>query len=108
KSKSLIEGRKPNYHISASVAVKTDEKEQYIRNRGFKDEHYKKMILQYIEKFGHATKGDIDSLVYDTLPNILSDKQKHNKIHNILYAMSKKEMSIKNKGTNRTPKWIKA
>jgi ATP-dependent DNA helicase RecG len=107
KNKGLIEGRKPNFHISVTVARATGEKTEYIRFRGFKDEHYKNMILKYLEKFGSATKEDIDKLIFEHLPAILNEKQKYNKIHNILYAMSKKDKTIKNLGTNRYPKWVK-
>lgn len=106
KTKALIEGRKPNYHISAIVAMNTDEKEQYIKNRGFKDEHYKKMILDYIHKYGSATKENIDQLILDILPAILDEKQKENKLRNLVYALSKKDKSIENQGTTRYPKWF--
>ena len=107
KAKHLIEGRKPNYFISANVANATDEKEKYIRMRGFKDDHYKKMILDYIDEYDSASKANIDQLLLDILPAVLDEKQKHNKIHNILYALSGKEKKIKNIGTNRYPKWMK-
>lgn len=107
KNKGLIEGRKPNFHIAATVAQATGEKADYIKFRGFKDEYYKEMILRYLEKFGSAGKEDIDMLVLEHLPAVLNEKQKYNKIHNILYAMSKKNRTIKNTGTNRYPRWIK-
>jgi len=107
KNKGLIEGRKPNFHISATVAKATDEKADYIRFSGFKDDYYKNMILKYLEKFEVAIKEDIDKLIFEHLPSILNEQQKYNKIHNILYAMSKKDKTIKNMGTNRYPKWVK-
>jgi ATP-dependent DNA helicase RecG len=106
KTKVLIEGRKPNYHISAIVAKNTDEKEQYIKNRGFKDDHYKKMILDYLHKYGSATKENIDQLILDILPAILDEKQKANKLRNLVYALSKKDKLIENQGTIRYPKWF--
>ncbi len=108
KSKHLIEGRKPNFYISASVASTIGEKGKYIKLRGFKDDHYKKLILEYLDKYGSATKQDIDSLILDILPNILDKSQKENKVRNIVYSMSKKDESIENEGTNRKPKWIKS
>lgn len=108
RGKKLIEGRKPNFHISATIAAVTNEKEQYIKMRGFKDEHYKKMILEYIEKYGFATKADIDHLIFDILPSVLDKSQKENKVRNIIYSLSKREQLIVNRGTNRYPKWEKA
>lgn len=105
KRNNLIEGRKPNFHISPVIADATGERASYIKQRGFKDEHYKKMIIEYLETYGEATKKDIDELLLDILPSVLDKKQKDNKIRNIVYAMSKKDQNIKNLGTHRFPKW---
>lgn len=106
KNKHLIEGRKPNYHISSNVALKTNEKELYIKNRGLKDDYYKKMIVEYIDKYGSATKTDIDHLILDILPYVLDENQKANKVRNLVYALSKKDQLIENQGTVRFPKWV--
>lgn len=106
KAKHLIEGRKPNFHISSDVAAITGEKASYIKQRGFKDDHYKKMIIDYLKKYETASKKDIDDLILDILPSVLDKKQKENKIRNIIYSMSKKEQLIENKGTNRNPNWV--
>lgn len=105
KEKGLIEWRKPNLYISVDVAKQTDQKSEYIKQRGFKDAHYKQMILEYLDKYKTATKQDINKLILDILPSILDKGQKENKIRNIVYAMSKKDKSIKNIGTNRNPIW---
>lgn len=107
KAKKLIEGRKPNFHISSKVALATNQKGDYIRLRGFKDEHYKRMILEYLDKYPSASKGDIDKLILDILPNVLDIGKKKNKLRNLMYSMSKKDKSIENIGTNRKPKWVK-
>lgn len=91
RQQGLIEGRKPNFHISARVARQSDEKARYIRNRGFDDQHYKQMITEYIEKFGSAKRTDIDGLLLDKLPDVLDEQQKHHKVKNLL-------QSLKNQG----------
>jgi len=106
KSKHLIEGRKPNFHISSDVAEVVGEKASYIKQRGFKDEHYKKMIIDYLKTYGQASKKEIDELILDILPSVLDKNQKENKIRNIIYSLSKKEQIIENKGTNRKPQWV--
>lgn len=106
RRKNLIEGRKPNFHISVSVAKAAGEKEQYIKNRGFKDDHYKKMILDYLTQYHQASKENIDRLILDILPAVLDKQQRQNKVRNLLYAMKNKDETIDNKGTNRKPKWI--
>lgn len=107
KSKKLVEGRKPNFHISSKVALATNQKGDYIKMRGFKDKHYKNMILEYLEKYERASKEDIDKLILDILPDVLDRERKKNKLRNMMYAMSKRDMSIKNIGTNRKPIWTK-
>ncbi len=106
KKNQLIEGRKPNYFISSLIAEATNQKAKYIKNRGFKDEHYKKMVLDFINKYGKATKEEIDNLLLDILPDILDEGQKKNKVRNLMYAMHKRDKIIENKGTTRNPLWI--
>ena len=108
KVKRLIEGRKPNYHISFDVAEKTHMQAEYIKTRGLKDDYFKKLILEYLDKYKQASKEDIDNLLLDILPGVLDGNQKKNKIHNLIYAMSKKDKTIINRGTNRYPQWVRA
>ncbi len=108
KRKRLIEGRKPNYHISFDVAEKTNMQAEYIKTRGLKDDHFKTLILEYLDKCKQASKEDIDNLLLDILPGVLDEKQRKNKIRNLIYAMSKKDKTILNQGTNRYPKWVRS
>lgn len=87
KVQGLIEGRKPNYHISEQLADHSGERAQYIRNRAFDDQYYKKQILEYLEVYKEAKRLDIDMLILDKLPDILDEKQKSNKVKNLLQAM---------------------
>ena len=105
KKKGYIEGRKPNYFISAQIAEATNQKAEYIKNRGFKDDHYKKLVIDFITQYKKASKEDIDKLLYDILPDVLSDTKKKNKIRNLLYAMSARDETIKNEGSRTKPKW---
>lgn len=107
KAKGLIEGRKPNFHISFDVAQKVNMQADYIKNRSLKDDYFKKLILEYLDKFKHANREEIDKLLMDILPRVLDEQQRRNKIRNLLYAMSRKDKTIKNQGTNRKPSWIK-
>ena len=67
--------------------------------------YYKTMVLELLTKYGSASKRDIDKLILDILPAVLDNKQKENKIRNLIYAMSKRDNTIVNQGTNRNPKW---
>nr|WP_314896941.1 hypothetical protein [uncultured Flavobacterium sp.] len=103
----MIEGRKPNYYISVELDEITGEKADYICHRGFKDEHYKKMVLDYLDKYEYASKEDIDKLILDILPDVLDKQQKENKVKNLIYAMHKKDKTLVNRETNRKPIWKK-
>ncbi|WP_153797634.1 RNA-binding domain-containing protein [Foetidibacter luteolus] len=105
RERGFIEGRKPNFHISFSIAQGAGQKADYIKNRGLKDQHYKDLILEFIDKYGAATKSDIDELIIDILPNVLSLPQKQNKVRNLVYSMSKRDRTINNQGTQRKPIW---
>lgn len=107
KKKKLIEGRYPNPYIAASIADAVESRDSYIKNRAFDDSHYKDMILAYLDKYKKADRAAIDRLLTDKLSDILDQKQKKAKIGNIIYAMSKREQSIKNIGSKRKPVWIK-
>lgn len=106
KKKGFIEGRKPNYFISAQIAEATNQKAEYIKNRGFKDDHYKKLVIDFIAEYKKASKEDINKLLYDILPDVLSEDKKKNKIRNLLYAMSAKDQTIKNEGSRTKPQWV--
>lgn len=105
KGKNLVEGRYPNIYISEQVAKTTGEKAQYIKNRGFDDSYYKKLILEFLKKYPNSSRKDINNLLSNKLPEIYTEKQKVNKIHNLLFALSKRERRIRNNGNNRNPKW---
>ena len=97
KSLGLIEGRKTNFHISAQLAEHSGERAQYIRNKAFDDQHYKQLILEYLDKFGTAKRVDINKLLLDKLPDILTAAQKQHKVKNLLQAL-KHEGVIEPKG----------
>lgn len=89
KSKGLIEGRKPNFHISATVAKATGDKADYIKQRGIDDGYCQKIILDYLETFGEGKKEDFEAVLLDKLPDVLDYTQKSNKIKNNLQSLRK-------------------
>lgn len=100
----LIEGRRPHLHVAADVAAVTASKVDYIRTRAQDDEHYVKMITDYLTKFSSATRRDIDLLIKDKLSEALSDTQKVKKISNLLTKM-KRDGLIYNAGGRSHPRW---
>jgi len=106
KSQKLVEGRYPRLFVSSSIAAAMREKAKYIKYRAFDDQQYKNMIIAFIKRYGSASREEIDDLLLKKLSDVLSEKQKQNKISNLLYAMSKKDKIIKNDGSRRVPKWV--
>jgi len=89
KQRKLIEGRKPNYFIAAQVATTIDDKAAYIRNRAFDDAHYKDMIISYLKKFKKGNRSEIENLIIPKLSEVLVEKQKKDKVKNLLQSMRK-------------------
>ncbi len=100
----MIEGRRPHLHVAANVAAVTASKAEYIRTRAQDDEHYVKMITDYLRKFTSATRRDVDDLIKDKLSEALDDSQKRNKISNLLTKMKRSGL-IQNTGTKSHSTW---
>ena len=103
----LIEGRKPNFHISASIAKATDKRAEYIRMKTQDDEFLAKLVTDFIEKFKSASRADIDKLLTQKLGDILTDQQKSKKISNLLFKLSRLGI-IRNAASRRSPSWVLA
>lgn len=100
----LIEGRKPNFHVSATVAEATGSKAEYIRTRAQGDAHYVKLVMDYLEKFGGATRQEVDDLLLPLLHGSLTEAQKANKISYLLTKM-RRSGQIVNTGSDKSPHW---
>lgn len=101
KKEKLIEGRKPNYFISATIAKATGQQSDYFNKRGIDDEYCRKMILDYLKQFGAASRADLEEMLLNKLPKILTEKQRKDKVKNNLQALKIKE-EIK---LNEARKW---
>lgn len=100
RSQKLVEGRLTSLYLSASAAKSIDESTTYIKNKGFDDKYYKDLIVEYLKQYKKAKKKDIRELLWDKLPDALSDKQKEYKIGNLL-AVLKKNNIIDTDSTNQ-------
>ena len=103
-AKRLVEGRRPNLFVSAEVAAATETQADYIKKRAFDKDHYKKMVVAYLTKFGEAKREDIDKLLIDKLSDALDEDQKRNFITNLLQEM-RKDGVLDREGANRWSKW---
>lgn len=104
KRMQLIEGRKPNFHVSAAVAEVTANKADYIRTRAQDDEFYAKLLTDYLEKFGQASRVEVNKLLLDKLSDALTAEQKDDKIGNLLTKLRRKGR-ICNTGSRGHPIW---
>ncbi|MEV8136587.1 RNA-binding domain-containing protein [Microbacterium aurantiacum] len=100
----LIEGRRPNLHVAAAVAAAAGSQVDYIRTRAQDDEHYTKLVLDYLEKFGSCTRQEINRLLLDKLSDALTPQQKEAKIHNLLSKLRRKGL-IETQGSRRSARW---
>ena len=80
---------RPNLFVSAEIAAATETQADYIKKRAFDKDHYKKMVVAYLTKFGEAKREDIDKLLIDKLSDALDEDQKRNFITNLLQEMRK-------------------
>lgn len=79
RKKKLIEGRKPNVFLSRNIVRQTKDvglKATYVKNKSFDDEYFRKLIIQYLEKFSIAKRSDIDDLLMGKLSDVLTIDQK--------------------------------
>lgn len=104
KGKGLIEGRKPNFYISAALAKVTGQKALYSKNKGFNNQYYLELILKAIKEHQTITRKDIDELITEKLPEVYNPKQKKIKINNLISELRNKG-KIQNLGNDRNPIW---
>lgn len=101
---NFIEGRKPNLHVSASIAAVTATKAEYIRTRAQDDEFYIKLITDYLAKFHSATRKEIEKLLLKKLSDALDTTQKERKISSLLSSMRRRGKII-NTASRKAPVW---
>lgn len=100
----LIEGRKPNYHVSAQVVAAAGDKAAYIRTRAQDDEFYTKLLTDYLARFGQADRTEINNLLLDKLSDALAPKQRYNKVSNLLGKLRRRGVIV-NAGSDTAPVW---
>jgi ATP-dependent DNA helicase RecG len=105
RAHELIEGKKPNFFISAKVAQKTGQKAVYTKYRAFDKTYYLDLIEKAVREHGHVERTDVDELLWKKLPDWMDDKQKKIKINNLLAELRKKN-KIRNDGSDAKPKWV--
>jgi ATP-dependent DNA helicase RecG len=89
RNKKLIEGRRPNIHVSSDVAAATDTMVDYLTKRGIDKDYCQKMVVELLSKKAEASRPEIESLLMAKLSDALDDEQKRNFIKNLLQEMKR-------------------
>lgn len=105
KAKALIEGRRPNFYIAQPVAERIGQKASYSKNKAFEKRYYLDFILKAIGENGSMTRKDIDELLWNKLPEWMTDKQRKTKIGNLLGEL-KRAGHIERVGAKKTSSWV--
>ena len=64
------------------------------------------MIVDYLEKFGKAQRKDLRKLLWDKLPEVLSDKQKERKILTLLTYLKRAGKIDTDSDNKQKSSWI--
>lgn len=105
RQKKLIEGRRPNFFLSKDIAQELEQKADYSKNKGLDKQYYLDFILKAIKEHGSMTRVDIDKLLWNKLPEWMTDKQRKNRIKNLLSEL-RTNGEIHNSGTLGNSQWI--
>lgn len=104
KAAGLVEGRYPNLFLAGRVARLTGQKARHIRERGLSRQYYLNLIEALVREHQPVSRQEIDRLLLDKLPEVLNEKQKKEKVHTLLYDLSK-QRKIENRGSRARPAW---
>ena len=105
RAEGLVEGRVPHLHVSAKIAALTGREAEYIKSRQKPSKHYHSLILDYLEKFGSASREKINELLIDEIRGDYSREEKLDKISNILSYL-RINRKIRNIGTKHDSIWV--
>lgn len=102
----VVEGKAPHVYLSASLAKAMDEQATYIKNKAFDDQYYKDMIQNYLQTFKKGKKKDFTKVLFEKLPNVLDDKQKENKVRNLLTSMKREGIIRLDAENKQIANWV--
>lgn len=99
RAAGLIEGRSPNYVITlpgTSGHAKA--------SKALPDDQLHALVIDFLTRNGRASRKELQELLSEQLPSNLDEKQKDNKIKNLLQSM-RLEKKIENLGSRSAPDW---
>ena len=105
RSKRLIEGRKPKVYIAKHIAQKVGQKIEYSEHKGLENKSCEEFLMTALRDHKSLSRKEIDKLLWRLLPDLLDDKQKKDKITNLLTKLRKRGQ-IKNKSQGPNSDWL--
>ena len=106
RKNKFVEGRKNHLYLSSSAAERIDEKATYIKNKGFNDQYYKDLIIDFLKKYGKGKKKDFKDLLWDKFPDSLDDNQKQGKLRNTLQSLKKAGVITTDSDNKQLANWV--
>lgn len=104
RKKGWIEGRRPHLYISKIVAQTTGQKVEYSKHKGLDKKSCEVFLLNSLSDHARLTKKEISQLLWNVLPDQLTDNQKKNKIDYLLRLLHKRG-DIKNVTNGSKSEW---
>ncbi|RLD83328.1 MAG: hypothetical protein DRJ10_03695 [Bacteroidetes bacterium] len=77
----------------------------YTKNKAFDKQYYLDLIVKSIKQHGSLNRKDINDLLWVKLPDWMSDKQRMNKIGNLISEL-RINKEIENIGVPKKPNWV--
>lgn len=105
RSKHLIEGRKPKVYIAKHIAQKVGQKIEYSEHKGLGNKSCEEFLMTALRDHKSLSRKEIDKLLWNLLSDLLTDRQKKDKITNLL-AKLKRQGKIRNESQGPNSDWF--
>ena len=100
----LIEGRSPKLHISAQMAVATDQEVEYLNQKGLDSKHYKGLVLGLLA-LGPQPRAKINAMLLPKLPAAIALSSQKTFIKNLLQDMVREQLIENAGGATQAALW---
>ena len=67
--------------------------------------YYRDMVVALVREHEPVSREDVDRLLLNKLPEVLTQAQKLNRIHNLLRQLAEAGVIV-NQGSRRWPRWV--
>jgi len=100
----LIEGRSSKLHISAQMAVATDQEVEYLNQKGLDSKHYKGLVLGLLA-LGPQPRAKINAMLLPKLPAAIALSSQKTFIKNLLQDMVREQLIENAGGATQAALW---